>query len=375
MNSNMLVAAVSERCTPERVTRQGRMRRIEKAEPGFGVSWLGGDSAAQACAPPLTPAATPRKINDLEKKDIETTTCDVTPNPRRGPLPDRCKGRARGGRRSAIIAFPGSRPARPPIHVRRTAPMRMLVKILFLIWLAAGAGRAGAADITVFAAASLKEALDENVRAFSLRTGHQVRVSYAGSNALARQIENGAPADLFLSADEDWMDYVARRQLIEPGTRRNLLLNTLVLVAPADSDIRLAIGPNFGLQAALKGGRLALANPDTVPIGKYARAALAALGVWEGVEKSLTRSENVRAALVLVARGEAPLGIVYATDARAEPRTRVVDTFAPGLHPPVVYPGALVAGRKNPAAQALLDYLGAAEARAVWTRYGFGIAR
>jgi molybdate transport system substrate-binding protein len=202
-----------------------------------------------------------------------------------------------------------------------------------------------------------------------------VRVSYAGSNALAKQIENGAPADLFLSADEEWMDYVAQKNLIAPGTRRNLLLNTLVLVAPADSDVRLAITSNFPLLAALKGGRLALANPDVVPIGKYARAALTALGVWNGIEKSLTRSENVRASLVLVARGEAPLGIVYATDARAEPRTRVVDTFAAGLHAPVVYPGAVVAGRQSPAAQALLDYLGGTEARAVWTKFGFGIAR
>jgi len=234
---------------------------------------------------------------------------------------------------------------------------------------------AGAADLTVFAAASLKEALDENVRAFSARTGHQVRVSYAGSNALARQIENGAPADVFISADEEWMSYVAGRNLIAPGTRRDLLTNSLVLVAPANSNSKLKIAPRFALASELKGGRLALANPDFVPIGKYARAALTKLEVWSEVEKSLTRSESVRASLVLVARGEAPLGIVYASDAKAEPKVKVLDTFAASLHPPVVYPIAALAGKLNPASQALLDYLASAEARVVWGRHGFGVAR
>ncbi len=253
--------------------------------------------------------------------------------------------------------------------------MRTLFKSLTFGLLASIGSIALAADITVFAAASLKESLDENVKAFASKTGHQVRVSYAGSNALARQIEHGAPADLFLSADEAWMDYVAQKNLIVAATRKNLLVNTLVLVAPADSDIKLTIAPGFALAAALKGGRLALANPDAVPAGKYAKAALTSLAVWNDVEKSLTRSENVRASLVLVARGETPLGIVYATDAKAEPKTRVVDTFAANLHPPVIYSGAVVAGKLNPATQALIDYLGGAEARAVWIKYGFGIAR
>ena len=238
------------------------------------------------------------------------------------------------------------------------------------------AGTVWAAGITVFAAASLKESLDENVKAFSAKTGHQVRVSYAGSNALAKQIENGAPAGLFISADEQWMDYVAQKNLLVPGTRRNLVTNRLVLIAPAAlgnaSTLQLKIAPKFALAQALQGGRLALANPDLVPAGKYARAALTTLEVWTDVEKSLTRSENVRASLVLVARGEAPLGIVYATDAKAEPKVRVVDTFAANLHPPVVYPAAVVTGKLNPATQSLLDYLGGAEARAVWIKYGFG---
>jgi molybdate transport system substrate-binding protein len=255
-------------------------------------------------------------------------------------------------------------------HASRLCGHALLSVLLF-----ASASCACAADIVVFAAASLKESLDENVKAFAGKTSHQVRVSYAGSNALARQIENGAPADLFVSADEEWMDYLAQKSLLAPNSRRNLVTNSLVLVAPADSDVRLRIGPQFALAAALKGGRLALANPDTVPAGKYAKAALMALGVWNEVEKSLTRSENVRASLVLVARGEAPLGIVYATDARAEPRSRVIDTFAAHLHPPVVYPAAILAGQHNPASRALLDYLAGPEARTVWVKYGFGIAR
>ena len=249
--------------------------------------------------------------------------------------------------------------------------------VQFLIALALLPGGAThAADLTIFAAASLKEALDENVKAFNAKTGHQVRVSYAGSNTLAKQIENGAPAGLFISADEQWMDYVAQKNLLVPGTRRNLVTNRLVLIAPATlgnaSTLQLKIAPKFALAQALQGGRLALANPDVVPAGKYARAALTTLEVWTDVEKSLTRSENVRASLVLVARGEAPLGIVYATDAKAEPKVRVVDTFAANLHPPVVYPAAVVTGKLNPATQSLLDYLGGAEARAVWLKYGFG---
>ena len=234
-------------------------------------------------------------------------------------------------------------------------------------------GAAYATDLTIFAAASLKEALDENVKALTAKSGYQVRVSYAGSNALARQIENGAPADLFIPADEEWMDYAAQKNLISAGTRRNLVTNRLVLIAPVDSKVQLRIAPKFALAQALQGGRLALANPDAVPAGKYARAALTNLGIWGEVEKSLTRSENVRASLVLVARGEAPLGIVYATDAKAEPKVRVVDTFAANLHPPVVYPAAIVAGKVNPVTQALLNYLSNAEARTVWSKYGFGI--
>ena len=252
--------------------------------------------------------------------------------------------------------------------------MKLFFHLLFLYALTAAGASTHAADITIFAAASLKEALDENVKAFSVKTGQRVRVSYAGSNALAKQIENGAPADLFISADEEWMDHVAQKNLLAPGTRRNLVTNSLVLVAPADSKTQLKIAPKFALAQALQGGRLALANPDAVPAGKYARLALTRLGVWAEVDKSLTRSENVRASLVLVARGEAPLGIVYATDAKAEPKVRVVDTFAANLHPPILYPAALMAGGQSGAA-ALLAHLAGPDARAVWQRHGFGMVR
>lgn len=250
--------------------------------------------------------------------------------------------------------------------------MRALARLCAGILLVGGAmSPARAVEVMVFAAASLKEALDENVGAFAKMAGHRARVSYGGSNVLARQIENGAPADVFISADQEWMRYLEVRNLVAPGTRRDLAGNRLVLVAPSGSTIRLAIAPGFALSAALAGGRLALANPDAVPAGRYARAALERLGVWQGVEASLTRSENVRASLMLVARGETPLGIVYATDAIAEPRVRVVDVFGTELHPTIVYQGAAVAGRANATSRALLDYLGGAQARVVWTRRGF----
>lgn len=250
---------------------------------------------------------------------------------------------------------------------------RCFLRSLAAVLAASLAGGVFSADLTIFAAASLRGALDENVKVFSEQSSHRVRISYAGSNALARQIENGAPADMFISADDEWIDYLARKNLLVTGTRRNLVTNHLVLVAPAGSKLQLKVAPHFALAQALQGGRLALANPDAVPAGKYARAALTTLGVWPAVEHSLTRSENVRAALLLVARGEAPLGIVYATDAKAESKVRVVDTFAAHLHPPILYSGAVTA-RARAEAATLLAYLAGPDARAVWRRHGFGAA-
>jgi len=234
---------------------------------------------------------------------------------------------------------------------------------------------ASAADVTVFAAASLKEAMDDRARQFEASTGNKVIVSYGASNALAKQIEAGAPADLFISADLDWMDYLDQRHLLAPGTRVSLLRNTLVLIAPASSKSALKIGPQFGLAAALGPEKLAMANPDSVPAGKYGKAALEKLGVWSGVEKQVARTETVRAALALVSRGEAPFGIVYATDALADKGVRVVDTFPPDTHPPIVYPAAVIATAKSSAAKPLLDYLRSPGARTVWEKYGFGVVQ
>jgi molybdate transport system substrate-binding protein len=229
---------------------------------------------------------------------------------------------------------------------------------------------AKAETITVFAAASLKDALDENVKAFQAKSGDKVVVSYAASSALAKQIEAGAPADVFISADLDWMDYLDRRGFIKTDTRRNLLRNRLALIAPAASKVSVEIVPRFPLAKILGDGRLAMANPDAVPAGKYGKAALEALGVWRDVQSKIAAAENVRAAMVLVSRGEAPLGIVYRTDATVDPKVRVVALFPENTHPPVVYPIAATAAGKA-AATTFLAWLNRPEARAIFQKYGF----
>lgn len=198
-----------------------------------------------------------------------------------------------------------------------------------------------------------------------------MRVSYAASPALARQIENGAPADVFISADQAWMDYLQKKDLIRTASRVDLLRNRIVLVAPADSAVRLRIEPEFPLAAALGKERLAMADPASVPAGRYGKAALESLGVWKGVEQRIAAAADVRAALLFVARGEAPLGIVYSTDAAVEPKVRIVDTFPESTHPPIVYPAALTAGSKSSAAGAFLASLRTPPARAVFEKYGF----
>jgi molybdate transport system substrate-binding protein len=227
-----------------------------------------------------------------------------------------------------------------------------------------------AETVTVFAAASLKDALDENVKAYRAQSGDRVVVSYAASSALAKQIDAGAPADVFISADLDWMDYVERRHLIKADSRRNLLRNRLVLIAPADSKTSVDIGPGFPLARLLGNGRLAMANPDTVPAGKYGKASLEALGVWKDVQAKVAPAENVRAALVLVSRGEAPFGIVYRTDAAVEPKVRVVGLFPENTHPPIVYPMAMTATGRA-AAVNFASWLNRPEARAIFKKYGF----
>jgi molybdate transport system substrate-binding protein len=239
----------------------------------------------------------------------------------------------------------------------------------------ATAPQVAVADTLVFAAASLKTALDQVASEFEAKTGAKVTISYAGSSALAKQIEQGAPADIFISADLDWMDYVAGKKLIKEETRRNLLGNALVLIAPADSSLSIRIGPGFPLADALGDGHLAVADTAAVPAGKYARASLEKLGVWDGVKDRLAQAENVRAALALVARGEAPLGIVYRTDATAEPKVRIADSFPADSHPPIVYPVAETASSTGPATTAFLEFLRSDEARKAFEAQGFEVLK
>jgi molybdate transport system substrate-binding protein len=227
--------------------------------------------------------------------------------------------------------------------------------------------------LVVFAAASLTEALEAVDRAFTAQTGIQVKTSYAASSVLAKQIAAGAPADVFVSADHEWMDYLGAHRLLRAGTRADVLANSLVLIAPADSTVRLKIAPGFALAQALGAGRLASADPDSVPAGLYARAALIRLGVWDSVQSRLARAENVRAALAYVARSEAPLGIVYLTDAQADSRVRIVDVFPEDTHPPILYPAAQTA-RAQPQASTYLAFLAGPQARQVFRDYGFRIA-
>jgi molybdate transport system substrate-binding protein len=248
----------------------------------------------------------------------------------------------------------------------------LAIRWLSVIVLAGAAFSACAENVTVFAAASLKDALDDLAAQYEKTKGDKLVISYAASSALAKQIESGAPADLFMSADLAWMDYLAQRKLIDPASRVDLLKNRIALVAPADSTVKVEIVKGFPLASLLGNGRLAMADPDSVPAGKYGKAALEALGVWSSVEAKVARGENVRAALVFVSRGEAPLGIVYTTDAAADKKVRIVGVFPENTHPPIIYPVALIAGRKGSAPAAFLDYLKSPAAHATFEKYGFG---
>lgn len=227
-------------------------------------------------------------------------------------------------------------------------------------------GNASGQDrLLVFAAASLKNALDEANVAYA----SPVVASYAASSALARQIERGAPAQVFISADAGWMDYLEKKRLLQPGSRRNLLGNRLVWIVPASDPV-----PPEPLSALGERGRLALADPQHVPAGKYAKAALENLGLWNAVKQRVGAAENVRAALALVARGEARLGIVYETDARAEPKVKIAGHLDPRLHPPIVYPAAVLRDAPPPARQ-YLDFLSAAAAAGIFEKHGFHVER
>ena len=234
---------------------------------------------------------------------------------------------------------------------------------------------AAAEKVTVFAAASLKNALDAANAAWATETGNETTVSYAASSALAKQIEAAAPADVFISADLAWMDYVAEKKLIKDDTRTNLLGNRIVLVAPKDKATAVEIKEGFDLAGLVGDGKLAMGAVDSVPAGKYGKAALEKLGVWSAVEGKVAGAESVRAALALVSRGEAPYGIVYQTDAAADPGVAVVGTFPEDSHPPIIYPVAILNESKSAAAGAYLDFLKSDKAAPFFTEQGFSILK
>jgi molybdate transport system substrate-binding protein len=246
---------------------------------------------------------------------------------------------------------------------------------VLVLALAVGQAAAQDGEVLFFAAASLKNVLDAVDTQYQQDTGKHVTVSLAASSTLAKQIEGGAPADIFMSADLDWMDYLAQRNLIKADTRKNLVGNELVLVAPRDSTVQVTIAPGFDLAKLLAGGKLAMADTSAVPAGKYGKAALEKLGVWDKVSGQIAQAENVRAALALVARGEAPLGIVYQTDAAVEPGVKIVATFPADTHPPIIYPVALLAGSKNPDGAGYLNYLESAKALPLFEKQGFTVLK
>jgi molybdate transport system substrate-binding protein len=232
--------------------------------------------------------------------------------------------------------------------------------------------------INVFAASSLTDSMKAVAGAFEAKTGTHVMLSFGGSNTLAQQINQGAPADLYLSADSDWMDFLAKNDRIDPATRHDLLGNKLVLVGGANAK-RIAIAPRFDLSGALGSGKLALADPNSVPAGKYGKAALTALGIWDSVANKIAPAENVRVALEYVMRGEAPYGIVYQTDAMAgadaAPAVKVVGVFPENTHPPIVYPAAVTRSAASPAARDFLAYLSSPPAKAIFEKAGFTVLK
>lgn len=263
------------------------------------------------------------------------------------------------------------------MNVSRRNWLGRTVGLTAAVLLAAGLvqspARAQGGDLVVFAAASLKNALDAVNAQWQKETGKKVTISYAASSALAKQIEQGAPAQMFISADLDWMDYVAKKNLIKPETRSNLLGNRIVLIAPKDKAQPIEIKAGFDLAKVVGEGRLAMANVDSVPAGKYGKAALEKLGAWAGVSGKVAQAENVRAALLLVSRGEAPAGIVYQTDAAADPNVTIIGTFPENTHAPIIYPIALTAGANHPDAAAFLAYVKSGKAKPLFEAQGFTV--
>ena len=254
-------------------------------------------------------------------------------------------------------------------------PFARLLSLLFACAFPAFSGITRADEpekpaLLVFAAASLTNVLGELAPAWEKTSGIPMKLSFAASSVLARQIEAGSNADVFISADQEWMNYLQARKLIARSSRADVVANRLVLIAPADSTIQLRISQGFKLAEALGGGRLATGDPDTVPVGRYARSALMKLGVWGEVEGHLVRADNVRGAMTFVARGEAPLGIVYATDAQIDPKVRVVATFPDNSHGPITYPAAATV-TAGPGAAEFVVFLRGSKATPLWKKHGF----
>ncbi len=249
--------------------------------------------------------------------------------------------------------------------------LRLLGALVVSVSLSFAAVPCRAEQILVLAAASLQESLTEAADNYAKMGHERPKISFAASSALARQVENGVPAALFISADEAWMHYLAQKDLIVTGTRQSFLSNRIVLIAPAAQTFQIKIKNKFPLAQALNGGKLAMADPDSVPAGRYGKAALENLGVWRDVEDSVVRGENVRAALAFVERGEARAGIVYATDAAVAKNIVVVDTFPEISHPPISYPLAIIAGHDTPDARAFREFLLSEGAKSIFRKYGF----
>lgn len=261
------------------------------------------------------------------------------------------------------------------LHPKRPALAAFVLAFLCaagsLPWQAAAEAAKPVKPLIIFAAASMKTALDGVAAAFAKETGEMPKISYASSAVLAKQINEGAPADIYISADLKWMDYLEKAKLLKPHTRRDLLGNALVLIAPTDTKETLEIGPSFPLAKALGDGKLAVCTVTSCPAGIYGKEALTTLGVWKAVEPKLAQAANVREALMLVARGEAKFGIVYATDAKAEPRVKVIGTFPDTTHKPVVYPIAVLARSTNPEAVTFVAFMTSQAAAKILTSQGF----
>jgi molybdate transport system substrate-binding protein len=261
------------------------------------------------------------------------------------------------------------------IWTRRAIASRFIIFFgLFALSVQGAAAQAAPqGKLVVFAAASMQTALDAIAPLFAKQSGTAPSISYGSSGILAKQIEQGAPAEIFISADVKWMNDLDSKKLVEPGTRRNLFGNSLVLIEPADAQTQLKIAPSFALAAAAGDGKIAVCTVASCPAGIYAEEALQKLGVWDAVEPKLAQAANVRGALSLVARGEAKLGIVYATDAKAEPKVKVVDIFPEASHSPIIYPAAVIAGTKDPAASAFLAFLNSPAAVKILKDQGFTV--